>query len=46
VSLSPFDIVDGDGSESWLEVAKFLKWGLEWGSKLAAIVEYGKFCLG
>jgi hypothetical protein len=40
------DVVGGDRSGSWLKVAKFLKCGLKWGSKFAAIVEHGKFCLG
>ena len=40
------DVVGGDGSGSWLEVAKFLKYGSKWSGKLAAVVECDKFGLG
>jgi hypothetical protein len=40
------DVGGGEGSRSWLEVAKFLEHCLKWCSKLAAIVECGKFGLG
>jgi hypothetical protein len=39
------DVVNGDGSGSQLGVAMFLLCGLKWGSKLAAKVEHGEFCL-
>jgi hypothetical protein len=39
------DVVSGDGSGSWLDVAKFLLCGLKWGGKFAAAVEHGGFSL-
>ncbi len=40
------DVVGGDGSGSWLDMAEFLQCGLKWGGKFAAVVEHSGFSLG